>query len=386
VTHEPAPAFKHTSGPRTAKIVIVGEAWGESEDMMKKPFVGESGKELFRMLGEATIGGQPAPELHAAACALHKYGLAWVKEREAWLDAASIMMTNVLALRPPDNKLDYLCLTKDELPHGYSLPPIAKSGSKQLFLHPDLLGELTRLEEELTTVRPNLIVALGNPACWATLRTTAITSIRGTIAQGIENIKVLPTFHPAGVMRNWAWRPIVVADLIKALREAQFPEIIRPQRTIIINPSIEELEEWTELTLATATALSCDTETELGQIKMISFAPTVDHAMVVPFLDWSKPGGSYWPTEELEFRAWVCVRRLLESPIPKLWQNGMYDLQYTIRRKIWPQRCEFDPMLLHHSIFPEMNKGLGFLGSIYTNEASWKLMRKQKTDTEKRDE
>lgn len=384
--YEPAPAFKYTSGPRNARIVIVGEAWGESEDMMKKPFVGESGKELWRMLGEATQGGLPEPSLHAQATALHKYGLAWIKEREAWLEAASIMFTNVLALRPPDNKIDYLCLSKDELPHGYSLSPITKSGTKQLFLHPDYLGELCRLEEELTTVRPNIVVSLGNSACWATLRATAISSIRGTVAGGIEGIKVLPTFHPAGVMRNWAWRPIVVADLIKAMRESAFPEIIRPQRTVIINPTIEELQRWTIWALSEATVLSCDTETELGQIKMISFAPTKDHAMVVPFLDWSKPGGSYWATAYDEQRAWACVRDLLESPIPKLWQNGMYDLQYTIRRKIWPQACEFDPMLLHHAIFPEMNKGLGFLGSIYTNEASWKLMRKQKTDTEKRDE
>jgi hypothetical protein len=43
-------------------------------------------------------------------------------------------------------------------------------------------------------------------------------------------------------------------------------------------------------------------------------------------------------------------------------------------------------MLLHHSLFPEMLKGLGFLGSIYTNEQSWKLMSRPKADTEKRDE
>jgi hypothetical protein len=43
-------------------------------------------------------------------------------------------------------------------------------------------------------------------------------------------------------------------------------------------------------------------------------------------------------------------------------------------------------MMLHHSLYPEMKKSLGFLGSIYTDEASWKLMRQEKTDTEKRDE
>jgi hypothetical protein len=36
-------------------------------------------------------------------------------------------------------------------------------------------------------------------------------------------------------------------------------------------------------------------------------------------------------------------------------------------------------------MFPELRKGLGFLGSIYTDEGSWKLLNK-KTDSTKREE
>jgi hypothetical protein len=36
------------------------------------------------------------------------------------------------------------------------------------------------------------------------------------------------------------------------------------------------------------------------------------------------------------------------------------------------QNCTEDTMLLHHALYPELQKGLGFLGSIYTNESSWK--------------
>jgi len=32
-------------------------------------------------------------------------------------------------------------------------------------------------------------------------------------------------------------------------------------------------------------------------------------------------------------------------------------------------------MLLHHALFIELEKGLGFLGSVYTSEARWKFMR-----------
>jgi hypothetical protein len=44
-----------------------------------------------------------------------------------------------------------------------------------------------------------------------------------------------------------------------------------------------------------------------------------------------------------------------------------------------------DTMLAHHALQPEMEKGLGFLGSIYSDEASWKFMRKEK-DTIKRED
>lgn len=32
-------------------------------------------------------------------------------------------------------------------------------------------------------------------------------------------------------------------------------------------------------------------------------------------------------------------------------------------------------MVMHHALFPEMEKNLGFLGSIYTSEPAWKMMR-----------
>src|SRR3990167_4807604 len=99
VTHTPHPPFFATSGPAKPRIVLLGEAWGQSEDECKRPFVGESGKELFRMLLEAMP--QVAPELGAAICQQHKYGSAWVRDREQWLSEAGIAMTNVLASGHP---------------------------------------------------------------------------------------------------------------------------------------------------------------------------------------------------------------------------------------------------------------------------------------------
>ena len=261
MTHSPLPAFAATSGPRKARILLVGEAWGQSEFELKKPFVGESGKELFLMLGEAmpTV----APELHAEATAQFKYGLAWVRPREAWLESAGIAMTNVLAFRPPGNKIEALCASKSEVGGpSYELPHL----SQGKYLRPEYLPELSRLFVEIGGFQPSLIVALGNTACWAILRATNIGSIRGTVtimARGLvelrdtqdQPIKVLPTYHPAGVMRQWSWRTIVVSDLMKAAREAQFPEIRRPSRQVLVSPSIQQVEDWTRETLANPPAL-----------------------------------------------------------------------------------------------------------------------------------
>jgi hypothetical protein len=43
-------------------------------------------------------------------------------------------------------------------------------------------------------------------------------------------------------------------------------------------------------------------------------------------------------------------------------------------------------MLLHHALQPEVQKGLGFLGSIYTEEPAWKIMRPRGKGTIKRED
>lgn len=386
--HKALPPFAATVGPRDAKIVIVGEAFGASEAQLRQPFVGESGKELWLMLGE----GFPTlvnDNWHRAAD-LHRYGLAWVRERASWLNDASILMTNVLALQPPGNKIEELCVTKKDLAGDstYLHPAVARGK----YLDPQYLPELERLSQELAAIRPNLVLCLGNTACWALLQATNISSIRGSVALGHPNgsgpgVKCLPTYHPAAVLRQWNWRPLVVADLQKASREAGFAEIRRPCREVLVNPTIEEVFNWTTKTLFNPPRLlGADCETKFGQIEMISFAPSRSEAISIPFIDTAKPGLNYWPTEGEELAAWQCVKRLLESPIPKCFQNGMYDLQYILRMGIRPGALDEDTMLLHHAMYPEMLKGLGFLGSVYTNEQSWKLLRRKRPDTDKRDE
>lgn len=414
----PSPvSFSSWSGPRDARIVLVGEAFGASEAETRRPFAGESGKELFRMLGEAWP--DIAPEEHSRVSALHRYGLAWTGQREGWLQAASCAMTNVFNLRPQNNKLEELCGPKSAVagsPSG-TLPPL----SLGKYLLPSYLPEVDRLYRELVSCRPNLVIALGNTACWALLRTAGISSIRGTVAEGTGlmggwreseleksraeekfRVKVLPTYHPAAMLRNWSWRPIIVADLMKGLREAAFPEIVRPSRTVLVSPTLQECLGWLQNVLQNPPALlSLDTETSLNLIDTFGLARSRSDALVIPFgphryrrgdgyytvypVRDGQPQTSYWSEDE-ERQVWRALRAVLESQVPKLFQNGMYDLQYILRLGIRPAALQEDTMLLHHSLFPELQKGLGFLGSIYTGEASWKLMARHRGDSEKRDE
>jgi uracil-DNA glycosylase len=384
MTHSPRLPFAHWSGSRSPSIVFVGEAHGASEEETGRPFVGQAGRELFAMLGEAL--GASANDTYSVARDAHRFGLGWVGARDAWLHAQGFAMTNVLALRPPDNKIPALCVSKKELPNGYSLPPIDQGQ----YLDPQYLGELDRLSAELVESRPNLVVALGNVACWALMGTRGIKSLRGTTrAESLSGLglKTLPTYHPSYIMRSWPDRQIAVGDLMKGLRESVFAEIRRPSRSVIVNPFIEDVETWSKQVLLDVCPISCDIETAKGQITMVGFARASDNAIVIPFRNFANVANPHYWTLQDEVTAWLCVRSLLLAQNPKIFQNGLYDIQYFMAFGLRVMNAHFDTMLMHHSIFPELEKGLGFLGSVYSSEPAWKLMRKRKADEpEKADE
>lgn len=332
-------------------IVILGEAWGEAELREQAPFVGYSGQELTRMLSEAGI--------HRADC----------------------FLTNVLNLHPPANKIEALCGPKNDALPGY--PPLLKGRH----LRSEFAPELDRLGEELEHHNPNIVIALGNTASWALLGRTAISKYRGTTeisTHTISGYKVLPTYHPAAVCRQWELRPVTILDFAKALRESTFPEVRRPAREVWIEPTIEDLYAFRPHIID---RVSVDIETSGNQITCLGLAPSPRLAIVIPFYDRRRKGRSYWSTAQDERTAWEFVGEVLsDRKIKKTFQNGLFDIAFIWRTTgLRVVGAEDDTMLLHHSLQPEALKGLGFLGSIYTDEGSWKTMR-DKVTTIKRDE
>ncbi len=169
------------------KIAFVGEAWGANEERERKPFVGQAGQELTRMM------------------------------RDAGIVRAECLITNVFNFRPEANSIKTLCVNKAEVTELYGgTYPLPQLGVG-MYVRPEHLPQLQRLRAELETFDPDIVVALGNTALWAlSKQVPKISKVRGTIMPCalVPGLKMLATFHPANILRQWDNRVWVVVDLI----------------------------------------------------------------------------------------------------------------------------------------------------------------------------
>jgi DNA polymerase len=135
----------HTEGNRKARLMFVGEAPGADEDIKARPFVGRAGQLLTKII--EAIG---------------------FKREE-------VLIGNVNRCRPPGNRA----------------PTIEEASTCKPFLL-----------REIAAVQPAVIVVLGNTAMKNLLDTReGITRLRGRF-QDYKGIKVMPTFHPAYLLRD----------------------------------------------------------------------------------------------------------------------------------------------------------------------------------------
>ncbi len=157
---------RHTvfaDGNPVARVMIVGEAPGRDEDREGRPFVGRAGRLLDRML--AAIGlSREAPDAERA-----------------------VYITNVLPWRPPQNRE----------------PTPAEIAMLVPFL-----------ERHIELVGPDILIAMGNTPCQALLGRRGITRLRGKWVE-VDGLPVMPTFHPAYLLRNPAAKAQAWADLLE---------------------------------------------------------------------------------------------------------------------------------------------------------------------------
>lgn len=277
--------------------------------------------------------------------------------------------TNVFRFQPPGDSLFSSFVTKPNGIEGYGPLEPGK------YIPSSFAPELTRLHAELAAVNPVVTILLGNLPLWAVCRMSGIKKHRGTpMPSYLTGAKVIPTWHPLMILKNWKQRPIAAADIDKVRRQSEFREVRRPQREVFYAPSLNDIQNYYWKYLEPAPFLSTDIETKMGQITEIGFSPSPDRAIVIPFYSREQEDGNYWRTLSEERMAWRWVRKIMKIK-EHIGQNFLYDMQYLWRTAGIPSNAVGDTMLLHHTLQPEMEKGLGFLGSIYTDEPSWKFMR-----------
>lgn len=323
-------------GNPTARILIVGEAWGADEARAGRPFVGLSGMELDRMLHEAGI--------MRSECYLTNVVNAQPPGRSAG--------------RPVDNDISaWIPSTKKAI-----TPDCVQFRDRRV--KPIVLEGYASLLKEISLVKPNLILALGNTPLWALTGKWGITKWRGSellqnTASSLDKIenpppKVVPTYHPAAILRQWDWRAIALNDLRRARKESNSRDYKLPDWTFIIRPSLVQalgtLGALYNLYLARPTLLSFDLETRAGHIACAGIAWDKENAICLPFMAVGQPEG-YWAPEE-EALILSALRDLLTHPNARIvGQNLLYDAQYTWRHWHFVPRVHFDTMIAHHTAF-----------------------------------
>lgn len=347
-------------------IVFIGEAWGEHEAQIGAPFVGPAGQELYRLLCDA---GFPLKPLRKNYISPHSMSRIWTQ--------APVTLLNVFNSRPANNNVELFYGGRDTKVDD-SLPR-RRFGSSFKWVRSEFAGDVRKLLNDLSRLRPNLIIPLGSTACWALAMGAGIGKLRGFVHKH-ELGKVLPTYHPSAVLQQWSLRVPTLFDLFKARRESAFPEIRLVDREIWTEPTIDDLWRWWETYGQHSKLLALDIETlKATQVAEVGFASDPHHALHIPFC-WreGKSYRSWWPDTKTEVEAWKFVKHVCASPIPKIGQNGAnYDCFMLAKcMGIVVENYQHDTMQAAHALWPELGKSLYDLGSIFLDEMSWKSIRK----------
>lgn len=150
------------AGNPRAKLMFVGEAPGMDEDLQGIPFVGKAGRLLTKII--EAMG----------------------------LKRKDVYISNILKCRPPNNR--------------NPLPTEILTCEEYLF-------------RQIEIIRPQVICALGKFAAQTLLRSQdSITRLRGKFVD-FRGSRLMPTFHPAYLLRNPSDKRLVWEDMKKIKKE-----------------------------------------------------------------------------------------------------------------------------------------------------------------------
>jgi len=311
-------------GSNRARLVLIGEAPGAQEEEQGRPFVGPSGWKLDRW---------------------------W---RQVGLQRADFYITNVVPYRPKQNKIENV--PQEELDEHIRA------------LHARL-GELQD---------PWLIVATGNTAVSGLLNRSGITRHRGSIYeyrdQRDRRIKVIPTLHPAFVLRDPSEERSALADWRRIAEDSTFRELRLPEREHLIQPTLDDVRWFLEEARKHAEAMAIDIETPGGEIACIGFSFDPGFSLTIPTTL------HYWESLEALEQAERMVRELCTLPCEKVLQNGLFDTFYLAEAGIEVANWRWDTLAMHHALDASAPHSLAWQASVFTREPYWKSDSKDSKD------
>jgi len=229
---------------------------------------------------------------------------------------------------------------------------------------------ISRLREELQDVKANILVTCGIMPFAVLCNHKYLSKYRGYVFEStlLPGRKVIPTYHPRNSLRGmYIQKYIISSDFRKAKEESEFPEIRRPQRDLIYNPqSVSDIVDWCQY-YTNQKIVGFDLEVVNYEVSCISFSSTPEIAHVIPI-------AGRWSLQE-EIQVWKGIQQVLGNPNSiKVVQNGMFDIPFLLNHcNIEVRGPVHDTMVAHSILYPDLPKGLGFLGSIYCgSQEYWK--------------
>lgn len=294
---------------RNHKWLVVAEAPGEQEEKQGLPLIGPTGKLFDGFLGSIN------------------------------LKRTDVDITNVLHYRPPANRLDDWLEEK----------------------HPAIEEGIEELKQLLEEHRYEAILAMGWFSLFVLTGKRGITEHRGSIypcSLGERDVPVLGTFHPAKLFRDPKDANIIFRDFAK-FRRIILQGAPKPlDRDLTLFPSRGTVEQWfARARQKPYVAVDIEANPNTRELTEVGIAWDATHAITV----------------NKDSESWDLVKDFLATDIPKVFHNAMFDwpfLEYVLGWKVGGEVQ--DTMMMHHTLYPELPKDLGFCASIYTDEPYWK--------------
>lgn len=317
-------------GPLGAKLLILGDSPTTDDVDARKPLQGSPGRELNRLCKDAGINRD-----------------------DCWITTVS-----KFAVTPN---------------YGKKKIPFAVRAKNDGI---DIAKQLEELQQEINSIKPNCILALGSSALWALSGKTSIGNYRGSIMFGMGR-KFVPSYHPAGLLhqsetgtefKGYWNRHVMVFDFIRALNQSRYPEYNIPKRVLQVAKNSYDLFQFIERYKG-QTRVAVDIEARGHCLPVcIGLAFNKNHGMCAPL--WNVDGISTIPDTDL-----VNIWRILSEVLARadvVGQNFNYDRDKIKRLGFIIKKLASDIMMKGFAINPELPKRQAFNQSIYTEEPFYK--------------